>query len=155
MVSFGIQASAPPFPLFVIAYAVNGFGTSFVDAQANGFVASYKDSAAAKMGILHAAYGKDTFILHHCSASRGCSGTGALAAPLVATQFAQLHRWSFHYLASFGFAALNTVLLVCVFKFKTQDGIAFLLGMTSDLTHWSGFRMPSSNRSTYRGKRER
>jgi hypothetical protein len=58
MVAFGIQASAPPFPLFVIAYAISGFGASFEDAQANGFVASYKDNAAAKMGILHAAYGK-------------------------------------------------------------------------------------------------
>ncbi|KAI9438606.1 MFS general substrate transporter [Lactarius indigo] len=76
MVAFSIQASAPPFPLFAIAYAINGFGASFEDAQANGFVANYKDNAAAKMGILHAAY-----------------GVGALAAPLVATQFSQLHRW--------------------------------------------------------------
>jgi hypothetical protein len=62
MVAFSIQASAPPFPLFVIAYAINGFGASLGDAQANGFVASYKDNAAAKMGILHAAYGKASLI---------------------------------------------------------------------------------------------
>jgi len=123
MVAFGIQASAPPFPLFVIAFAINGFGASFEDAQANGFVASYRDNAASKMGILHAAYGKDTFIFHHRrSASLDCSGVGALTAPLVATQFSQLHRWSFHYLASFGVATLNTVILVCVFKLKGQDG---------------------------------
>jgi fucose permease len=139
MVAFGIQASAPPFPLFAIAYSISGFGASFEDAQANGFVASYKDNAATKMGILHAAYGEDAFILHHHrSASFGCSGVGALTAPLVATQFSQLHRWSFHYLASFGVATLNTVLLVCVFKLKAQDGTTFLLDMTSDLTHWSG-----------------
>lgn len=58
MIAFSIQASAPPFPLFVIAYTINGFGESLADAQANGFVANYKDNAAAKMGILHAAYGK-------------------------------------------------------------------------------------------------
>lgn len=58
MVAFSIQASAPPFPVFVIAYAINGFGGSLNDAQANGFVANYKENAAAKMGILHAAYGK-------------------------------------------------------------------------------------------------
>ncbi|KAH9061095.1 major facilitator superfamily domain-containing protein [Lactarius vividus] len=104
MIAFSIQASAPPFPIFAIAYAINGFGASFEDAQANGFVANYKDNAAVKMGILHAAY-----------------GVGALTAPLVATQFSQLHRWSFHYLASFGVATVNTVLLVCVFKLKTQD----------------------------------
>ena len=78
-----------------------------------------------------------------------------MTAPLVATQFSQLHRWSFYYLASFGVAALNTVLLVCVFKFKTQDGTAFPLGTKSGLTHGRGFRMPSSNRTTYRRKRER
>ncbi|KAI0000192.1 MFS general substrate transporter [Russula compacta] len=104
IVAFSIQASAPPFPVFVIAYAINGFGASLGDAQANGFVANYKDNAAAKMGIIHAAY-----------------GAGALASPLVATQFAQLHRWSFHYLTSLAVATLNTVLLVCIFKFKTQD----------------------------------
>jgi fucose permease len=58
MIAFCIQASAPPFALFVIAYAINGFGESLEDAQANGFVASYKDNASAKMGIVHAAYGK-------------------------------------------------------------------------------------------------
>jgi hypothetical protein len=57
MIAFIIQASAPPFPAFVIAYTINGFGESLEDAQANGFVANYKDNAAAKMGILHAAYG--------------------------------------------------------------------------------------------------
>jgi hypothetical protein len=45
-----------------------------------------------------------------------------LVSPIVATQFAQLHRWSFHYLVSLAVATLNTVLLICIFKFKTQDG---------------------------------
>jgi hypothetical protein len=58
-IACSIQASAPPFPFFVIAYAINGFGESLEDAQANGFVANYKDNAAAKMGFLHAAYGKE------------------------------------------------------------------------------------------------
>jgi hypothetical protein len=63
IIAFSIQASAPPFPLFAIAYAINGFGESLEDAQANGFVATYKDNAATKMGILHAAYGR-VFIQH-------------------------------------------------------------------------------------------
>jgi fucose permease len=49
-------------------------------------------------------------------------GVGALTAPLVATQFTQLHRWSFYYLTSLAVAMLNTVLLICIFRFKTQDG---------------------------------
>ena len=58
-IACSIQASAPPFPSFVIAYTINGFGESLEDAQANGFVANYKDNAAVKMGFLHAAYGKE------------------------------------------------------------------------------------------------
>ena len=49
-------------------------------------------------------------------------GAGALVAPLVSTQFSQLPRWSFHYLASLGIALSNTVMLIAVFRFKTQDG---------------------------------
>jgi len=50
-----------------MAYSINGFGLSLQDAQANGFVANYKDNAAAKMGILHAAYGKYTSCAHRVS----------------------------------------------------------------------------------------
>jgi fucose permease len=120
MIAFSIKASAPPFPVFVMAYAINGFGGSLEDAQANGFVANYKDNASTKMGILHAAYGKG--LLYVSCVDLNLLGAGALVSPLVATQFAQLHRWSFHYLTSLAVATLNTILLVCIFKFKTQDG---------------------------------
>jgi hypothetical protein len=96
------------------------------DAQANGFVAALKDHAEAKMGLLHAAYGEQ---ITNCVDGSNCSqkhflslGAGALAAPLAATQFAQLNRWSFHYLVSLGIACSNTLLLIAVFRFKTQDG---------------------------------
>ena len=36
--------------------------------------------------------------------------------------FAQLRQWSFHYLASLGLALANTIALIVVFRFKTQDG---------------------------------
>ena len=63
--AFGIHASAPPFPLFRIAYAINRFDASFEDPQANELVVSYQDNAVTNMGILHAAYGKVIVILHH------------------------------------------------------------------------------------------
>jgi fucose permease len=75
------------------------------DAQANGYIASLTDGAETKMGILHAAY-----------------GAGALCAPLAATQFAQLPRWSFHYLLSFVLAISNTIFLFIAFRLKGQDG---------------------------------
>jgi hypothetical protein len=42
-----------------------------------------------KLSILHAVY-----------------GIGALVCPLVATQFAQIPRWHFHYLCSLGLAVM-------------------------------------------------
>jgi hypothetical protein len=52
-------------------------------------------------------------------------GTGALVSTLVATQFAQQERWSFHYLVSLGIAFSNTIVLIAVFGLKTQDGDNF------------------------------
>lgn len=51
------------------------------------------------------------------------TGVGAFASPLIATQFAQLPRhWSLHYLTTLGFAIINNVLVVVIFKYKTQEG---------------------------------
>ncbi|KAG6857075.1 hypothetical protein H0H87_010040, partial [Tephrocybe sp. NHM501043] len=104
VIGYTLMAPALPFPALVIAYAINGVGLSLQDAQANGFVASLDSNTEAKMGVLHAVY-----------------GAGALCSPLVSTQFAQLHRWSFHFLVSLGLAVVNTAVLVGIFKFKTQD----------------------------------
>ncbi|KAF8155522.1 MFS general substrate transporter [Crassisporium funariophilum] len=111
VIAYAIQSSAPPFPVFVLAYVINGAGIAVQDAQANGFVATLKHNAEAKMGVLHAAY-----------------GLGAFAAPLVSTQFAQMPRWSFHFLVSLGLAISNTIVLIIVFKFKVQDDCLELAG---------------------------
>lgn len=80
IIGYSLEAPAPPFPVFVLGYAVNGFGLSlqvrpnrnsafrslytimthlpsFQDAGANGFVACLKDNTSSKMSILHAVYG--------------------------------------------------------------------------------------------------
>ncbi|KAH9852210.1 MFS general substrate transporter [Lenzites betulinus] len=113
VIGYAIEAPAPPFPALVLGYAINGFGLSLQDAGANGFVASLTDNATTKMGILHAVY-----------------GVGALSSPLVATQFAQLPRWSFHYLVSLGVALSNVILLTAVFRFKDQDTCLAEIGQT-------------------------
>ncbi|KAJ7512736.1 major facilitator superfamily domain-containing protein [Mycena galericulata] len=121
IIAYAMQAPAPPFPVFVLSFVINGVGIAIQvhtfgyaqapsstdasqDAQANGYIASLKNSPETKMGLLHGAY-----------------GAGALASPLVATQFSQLRHWSFHYLASLGIAVSNSILLLCVFRLKTQD----------------------------------
>ncbi|KAF8068709.1 MFS general substrate transporter [Lyophyllum atratum] len=113
VVAYTLMAPALPFPALVIAYAINGVGIAMQDAQANGYVASLESNAEAKMGLLHAVY-----------------GAGALCAPLVATQFAQLRYWSFQYLVSLGLSLANTVILILVFRFKTQDECLKEIGQT-------------------------
>lgn len=56
VVAYAIMSSAPPFPLFVIAFAINGVALALHNAQSNGYVATLNDHT--KMGILHAAYGE-------------------------------------------------------------------------------------------------
>jgi hypothetical protein len=81
------------------------------------------------MGVLHAAYGEELTLIHASSVLlMPDSGIGAFASPLAATQFAQLPRWSFHYLISLGIAITNAISLMVVFRFKTQQGKSYLLG---------------------------
>ncbi|KAL1722942.1 major facilitator superfamily domain-containing protein [Schizophyllum commune] len=110
-IAYAIDSPAPPFPVLCIAYAINGVGMAIQDAQANGYVASLKDSSEAKMGFLHAAY-----------------GLGALAAPLVSTQFSQKKHWSFHYLASMGVGLSSVIIQIAVFRFRTHDECLLRIG---------------------------
>ncbi|KIJ53030.1 hypothetical protein M422DRAFT_25917 [Sphaerobolus stellatus SS14] len=54
IIGYVVMAPAPPFPVLVIGYVINGFGVALQDAQANGFVAASEDKAL--MNFLHAAY---------------------------------------------------------------------------------------------------
>jgi len=61
----------------------------------------------------------------HKSTYMGCLhafyGFGALCSPLVATQFAQMKHWSYHWLTSLGIAVVNLSLVIVTFRFKPQD----------------------------------
>ncbi|KAF9077560.1 major facilitator superfamily domain-containing protein [Rhodocollybia butyracea] len=124
-IAFTLQAPQLPFPVFVMSFAINGMGGSLQDAQANGYVASLKTHSETKMGLLHAVY-----------------GAGALCAPLVATQFAQMKHWSYHYLVSLAIATINTIVLLAVFRFKNQDDCLAQIGVepgekgTSEKSHF-------------------
>ncbi|KAJ7108526.1 major facilitator superfamily domain-containing protein [Mycena epipterygia] len=111
IVTYTIQAPAPPFPLFVISFAINGVGVAIQNSQTNAYVASLRHNSELYMGMLHASY-----------------GAGALSSPLVATQFSQMQHWSFHYLVSLGLAILNVIVLTLVFRFRSQDECLGLVG---------------------------
>ncbi|KAJ7165543.1 MFS general substrate transporter [Mycena crocata] len=111
VVAYTLQAVALPFPVFVLASVINGAGLAIQDAQANGYVATLADNSETKMGFVQAAY-----------------GAGALVAPLISTQFAQLEHWSFHYIVSLGVTALNTLFLAVVFRARNQDDCLTQIG---------------------------
>ncbi|KAF5345935.1 hypothetical protein D9758_011423 [Tetrapyrgos nigripes] len=103
-IAYALQTPALPFPAYVMSFTINGIGLAMQDAQANGYTASMKENPETRMGILHAAY-----------------GAGALCAPLVATQFSTMRRWSFYYFCSLAIATMNTIFLSVVFRFRRQD----------------------------------
>ncbi|KAJ7753374.1 major facilitator superfamily domain-containing protein, partial [Mycena maculata] len=124
--AYSIQAPGPPFPLFVLSYALVGVGSAIQNAQANAYVVSLKHNSEFYMGMLHASY-----------------GAGALSSPLVATQFAQMRHWSFHYLISLGLAITNVLVLTLVFRGRTQDEALTLIGEPAgekDTSDHSNFR---------------
>ncbi|KAH7885743.1 major facilitator superfamily domain-containing protein [Phlebopus sp. FC_14] len=123
--AYAMECAAPPFPVFVFGYFINGIGLALQNAQSIAYVACFKEGAETKMGILMAAY-----------------GAGAFSSPLVATQFSQLRHWSFHYFTSLGIALSNITALTLVFRLKRQDeclaevGIAAEPKSTSEHSHF-------------------
>ncbi|KZT03772.1 MFS general substrate transporter [Laetiporus sulphureus 93-53] len=114
MVGYALASPAPPFAVFVLGYAINGFGLALQDAGANGYVSSFEHGASTKMSIMHAVY-----------------GFGALCSPLVATQFSERTHWSYHYLISLSIAFLATVILIVVLRFRDQDECLAELGQAT------------------------
>lgn len=78
------------------------------------------------MGLLHSAYGLYFAPTYFSSTVQSltcyASGLGLLLAPFVSTQFAQLPRWSFHFLVSLGLSLSNVVLQLVVFRLGSLDG---------------------------------
>ncbi|KAK1220367.1 hypothetical protein PQX77_016858 [Marasmius sp. AFHP31] len=137
VVGYVLQSAALPFPVFIMAYTINGVGIAVLDAQVNTFAASLKKRAETKMGLLHAIY-----------------GVGAFAAPLVSTQFSQLERWSLYFLISLGLAIINVALLLATFKLKSQDACLQDIGQPlgekgHEGTSYGSFRQILSNRNVH------
>jgi len=111
LVALIVQSLAPPFPILIFSYFINGIGCAVQDSQVNGFVAILEDSPETKMGLLHAAY-----------------GLGAFSSPLIATQFAQMSNWSYHFLVSSLIAILNSIVIAIIFRGRSQDDCLAQIG---------------------------
>ncbi|PPQ92297.1 hypothetical protein CVT25_008894 [Psilocybe cyanescens] len=105
---YAIIIPAPPFPLLVCAYVLVGFGVSFQNAQANGFVGSLNKNMTTKLGVMHGAY-----------------GLGALTSPFASTYFSRFpdRRWANHFIFSAAFAVVNVAILIYVFRLRRQEEV--------------------------------
>lgn len=56
MTGYVLNSIAPPFPVFIFAYFLGGFGIAIQDAGASGYVSCLNSST--RMGILQSMYGK-------------------------------------------------------------------------------------------------
>ncbi|KAK7034549.1 hypothetical protein VNI00_012396 [Paramarasmius palmivorus] len=115
MIASALQSARLPFPVFVMAYVLGGIAISVQDAGASAYVANIKENAETKMGLLHAAY-----------------GAGALCAPLVSTQFAQMEQWSYHFLCTLGIGFFASIALSFAFRFKSQEECLADIGQFPD-----------------------
>ncbi|KZV76126.1 MFS general substrate transporter [Peniophora sp. CONT] len=104
LLAYVMQVPAGPFPEFAASFTIAGFGMCLQGSQANAFLGGLPEDTAAKLGLLHGAY-----------------GFGAFAAPLAATYFSTQGHWSYHYIINLGLSVLNFVILTAVFRFKSQD----------------------------------
>ncbi|WVQ81604.1 hypothetical protein IAT38_003728 [Cryptococcus sp. DSM 104549] len=107
VLAYALMCWGGPFPLFVIAFIINGFGVGLQDAQVNALT-SRLPGANTKMFVMHAFY-----------------GFGATVSPLVSTAFVQ-HMFDtvyYYFAVSLGLAALIMVLLLVTFRLRTDDQI--------------------------------
>lgn len=107
VVAYALICWGGPYPLFVFAFVLIGWGLGLQDAQVNSLVARLPN-ANTKMFLMHAMY-----------------GVGATASPLVSTQFVKRvqDRVYLYYAVSLGLAFLTTIALLAVFRLRTEDQV--------------------------------
>lgn len=97
-----IAASAPPFPLFVIAYCVSGFGNGLLEAAWNTWAGNLRNQNEI-MGLLHGFY-----------------GLGGMICPTVATaMISHGYKWNQVYLFLIAVTSISLVLTVVAFRKDT------------------------------------
>ncbi|EIM91270.1 MFS general substrate transporter [Stereum hirsutum FP-91666 SS1] len=105
-ITYAMQIPEGPFAVRVVAYFLAGFGVAIQNAGMNGYAGSLKKNTAKKLGLLHGSY-----------------GIGAFTAPLASTYFSTATHWSYHFIISLGFAILNILVLVAVFRGRLLDEV--------------------------------
>ncbi|KAJ3778318.1 MFS general substrate transporter [Lentinula raphanica] len=135
MTAFTLAIPAPPFPVFVLGYFINGIGSALQLAQVTGYLAVMGHNVNGKVALSQASY-----------------GAGALVAPIVATQFSVTQHWSFHYLVSLGMVTTNAFLTSAIFRLQSKEDCRAQIGLEpleSDTSERSPFRQILSLKSVH------
>lgn len=104
--AYVLASFAPPYPIFVSVFILNGMGFGWSDAHANS-MGSRLPNASMRMSLLHAWF-----------------GAGATVSPFISTSFVKHVPKAYrYYLVAAAVAFVVTVTLVVVFEFRTTDQI--------------------------------
>ena len=101
-----LASFAPPYPIFVSVFILNGMGFGWSDAHANS-MGSRLPNASMRMSLLHAWF-----------------GVGATISPFISTTFVKHVPKAYrYYLVAASVALVVAVTLVGVFELRTTDQI--------------------------------
>lgn len=101
-----LASFAPPYPIFVSVFVLNGMGFGWSDAHANS-MGSRLPNASMRMSLLHAWF-----------------GVGATISPFISTTFVKHVTKAYrYYLVAAAVALVVAVTLVGVFELRTTDQI--------------------------------
>ena len=104
--AYVLASFAPPYPIFVSVFILNGMGFGWSDAHANS-MGSRLPNASMRMSLLHAWF-----------------GVGATISPFISTTFVKHVPKAYrYYLVAAAVAFVVAVTLVAVFELRTTDQI--------------------------------
>lgn len=104
LLCYVIAACAPPFPMFVLAYGISGFGNGLLEAAWNSWAGNLKNQNEI-LGLLHGFY-----------------GLGGMICPTVATvMISHGIRWNLFYLFMIGATAISLLLSLVAFRKDTPQ----------------------------------
>lgn len=115
LVCYLIASTAPPFPLFVIAYGISGFGCGLIEAAWNTWAGNLKNQNEI-LGLLHGFY-----------------GLGGMICPTVATaMISHGIKWNLFYLFMVAVTSISLGLSAFAFRMDTPHAYNLSISISHD-----------------------
>lgn len=110
-----VAATAPPFAVFVGAYAVAGFGNGLLEASWNAWAGTMRHENEL-LGLLHASY-----------------GIGGIVSPTIETaMISRGYQWNRYYFVMIGAAAVSLVNVGLAFRMETPEEYRKYIAITQE-----------------------